>query len=81
MSAQTMKERREALGLAQEEVARRSGLSVRTVNRIERGWQANIVLSTAEALARVLGWTVPELLDALPKAEPEPAPASKAVNG
>ena len=56
----TIHDRRKALGLSQEELARRCGVSRQTVNAIENR-KYDPTLALAFALARVLGLTVDEL--------------------
>ena len=52
---------RHALGVSQEELAARCGLHRTYVGSVERG-ERNVTLRTVEALASVLGVSVPELL-------------------
>ncbi|MFB7878021.1 MULTISPECIES: helix-turn-helix transcriptional regulator [unclassified Nocardia] len=61
---------REARGLSQEEVAHAAGISRQHYQLLERGWgvrstqsPANPRLSTLIALSKVLGTTVPDLVD------------------
>ena len=55
-----IRERRKALGLSQEELARRCGVSRQTVNAIENN-KYDPTLALAFALARELGLKVDEL--------------------
>jgi transcriptional regulator with XRE-family HTH domain len=66
-----LRELRLGRGWSQEQLAERSGLSVRTIQRIENG-QAPGLASTA-ALAAAFGVDVDQFADG---AEPEPAPVS-----
>ncbi|WP_278264946.1 helix-turn-helix transcriptional regulator [Nocardia sp. AG03] len=61
---------REARGLSQEEVAHAAGISRQHYQLLEHGWgvrstkaPANPRLSTLIALSKVLGTTVPDLVD------------------
>lgn len=65
--ANTLKERREAQGLSQIQVARAAGITEKAVRQIEKG-QVSPRLSTARALATALGCSIDELV-------PEAAPA------
>jgi transcriptional regulator with XRE-family HTH domain len=56
MPADQLRERREALGLSQEAVARRTGLSVRTVFRAEQGFPLR--QETLRQIADALGLRV-----------------------
>ena len=56
----TIKTRRKELGLSQEELARRCGVTRQTINAIENN-KYDPTLALAFALARVLGLTVDEL--------------------
>ena len=56
-----IRERREALGLTQGELARKAKLGRVTVNRIERGSQDS-TLTTLHPIARALGVSVRDLL-------------------
>lgn len=55
-----IRERRKELGLSQEELAKRCGVTRQTVNAIENN-KYDPTLALAFALARVLGLTVDEL--------------------
>ncbi len=55
-------DRREALDLSQEKVARLAGISLQQMGRIERG-VSDPKLSTAKAIADALNLTLDELLD------------------
>ncbi len=56
-----MRERRTALGLSQEAVARKAGLSLNLVNKLENGRVTDPHYSTLSAVAHGLGTTVAEL--------------------
>lgn len=60
--AKSVKRRRKELGISQEEVARRSGVTLATVNRIEGGVQENPRFGTIKKLANGLGVTLSDLL-------------------
>jgi transcriptional regulator with XRE-family HTH domain len=57
-----IKERREAAGLTQQQLAVKAGLSVSNLAQIEQGQKADPRISTVVALARALGVTVDDLL-------------------
>lgn len=57
-----LKRLREALGLSQNALARRSGVSQGFVNNLETGARVRATTDTAQALARALGVTVDDLL-------------------
>ena len=68
-----IRSRRKALGLSQEELAKRCGVSLQTVNAIEND-KYDPTLSLAFALAKELQLTVdelfvPDVVTVLPKAE------------
>ncbi|MFC6237903.1 DUF805 domain-containing protein [Longivirga aurantiaca] len=66
-----VREARQARGWSQEELAERTGLSVRTIQRIETGGRPG--LSSARLLAEALGLDVAEITASDPGAEqPEP---------
>ena len=50
-----VKERREALGMSQVQLAQASGVAQTNISKIERGMNQNIGILTLEALARALG--------------------------
>ena len=60
--AQKIRAIRKAVGLTQEEVARRSGLGFTAVSRLERGVATDPHYSTMVAVARALGVPVTMLL-------------------
>lgn len=60
--ANRIRERRESLGLSQEGVAKRSGLSLRLIRHIESG-RADFSVETLRAVAKALGVEPDELLD------------------
>ena len=62
---------RKAAGISQEEVARRAGVSLNVINRLERGVILDPHYSTLRGIARALGVPVEDLVR-------EPAPAGKA---
>lgn len=77
-----VREARQARGWSQEELAERTGLSVRTIQRIETGGRPG--LSSARLLAEALGLDVAEIMASEPGAEQAPprwddAPAVVAV--
>lgn len=57
-----IKKYRDKLGMTQPELAERSGLSIRTISRIESGI-ANITQKTGEKLAEALNCTYAELIN------------------
>jgi transcriptional regulator with XRE-family HTH domain len=71
---------REAVGLTQELLAHRAGLSSAAVFRIEQGRPSDPKLSTLVALARVLGMSVGKLADELTR-EDTPKPKGKKGGG
>lgn len=54
--------RRRRLGLTQEELAERSGLSQAQVSRLESGKSKNITIKSLRSIARVLGCSAADLL-------------------
>ena len=70
-----IKDRREAAGMTQQDLAVKAGLSVSNLSQIEQGKKEDPRISTVSALARTLGVTVDQLLTpaAAPAAEPSPA--------
>lgn len=67
---------REAAGLSQMELARKTGLSVSVVFQMEQGVRKDTKLTTIIAIAEVLGMTVGQLADELAKSD-DPAPKKK----
>jgi len=61
--AQVIRQARKARKLEPVDVSSRSGIHVRTIERIEAGEIRNPSLPTLRAIARVLGCTVTELLE------------------
>ena len=59
--AQNIKRIRTELGISQEELARRSGTTLATINRIETATQENPKLDTIKKIAEGLGTTIGEL--------------------
>lgn len=79
MIGQLLKDRRQALGLSQTEVARRAGSSQRQVSRLENGEELTMPRrDTLERFGAVLGITLPEFYQAAGMIEVEgpvpPAP-------
>src|SRR5205085_404303 len=72
---------RRAKGLTQEELAERSGLSVRTIRRLETGESVNPQLDTVRLLADALGLTPDERAQLLAAAGGQVTPGSPGVNG
>lgn len=60
--ARRLKERRKALGMSQTGVAKRAGVSVVTLQKMEYGSTQSPDVATLEGVARALGVTVPWLL-------------------
>ena len=58
------KRRRHEMGLSQQDLANRAGLSLQTINQIERG-RHRPRPRTLVTLAQALDWTPGELLDGL----------------
>ena len=56
----TIRERRKARGLSQEELARQCGVSRQTINAIEKG-EYNPTINLCRSICRVLGKTLDEL--------------------
>ena len=54
----TIMERRKALGMSQEELAQKSGISRQTISAIESGKSENVLVGTLAAIATALGTTV-----------------------
>ena len=79
LSSEKVRERREGNWMTQQEVAAAMGVSLFTVQRIERG-EGNVRSATARALARVLKVTPDELLVGAYRATGEEAPTSPAAS-
>jgi len=60
--ADRIKVLRNRLNLTQEQLAQKSGISVYTISRLERGERVDPSVFTVEALAQALGTTVDELI-------------------
>jgi len=56
-----IKERREALGMTQEELAQKSGISRQTISSIETGKYENVLVGTLASIATALGTTVDKI--------------------
>ena len=54
----SIKERREALGMTQEQLAEKSGVSRQTISAIENGKTNNVMSGTLTALADALDTTI-----------------------
>lgn len=70
--AQTIKQRRQELGLSASEVARRAGVQKTTITRLEAAQRQTPQADSLKAIARVLGLQVTDLFvaaDWLPKGE------------
>jgi transcriptional regulator with XRE-family HTH domain len=72
MIGERIRAKRTALGLGQEQLARKADIALRVLSSIERGEVANPRVDTAGKIARALGCTVDDLLqeesdDARPK--------------
>jgi transcriptional regulator with XRE-family HTH domain len=57
-----IRERRTALGLSQEEVARRADISLNAMAKLETGFTTDPRYSTLSAIAHALGMSVDELM-------------------
>lgn len=57
-----IKERREELGMSQEELSERSGISRQTISAIENGKYSSVLTTTIFALAVAMGTTVDKLI-------------------
>ena len=68
MLASNLRKKRVALGMSQEELARRSGLHRTYISSIERG-QRNVAVENIFVLARSLGCDPRELLAPLEESE------------
>ena len=53
-----IKERREALGMTQEQLAEKSGVSRQTISALESGKSENVLVGTLAAIATALDTTV-----------------------
>ena len=53
-----IRERREELGMTQEELANKSGVSRQTISSLESGKSENVLTGTLAAIANALGTTV-----------------------
>lgn len=56
-----IRERREALGMTQEELALKSGVSRQTISSLETGKYGNVLTSTLTAIASALDTTVDKI--------------------
>ena len=56
-----IKERREELGMTQEELAQKSGVSRQTISSLETGKYENVLIGTLAAIATALGTTVDKI--------------------
>lgn len=56
-----IKERREELGMTQEELAQKSGISRQTISSIETGKYENVLVGTLASIATALGTTVDKI--------------------
>ena len=56
-----IKERREELGMTQEELAQKSGISRQTISSIETGKYENVLVGTLASIATALGTTVEKI--------------------
>lgn len=65
-ASRLLREARRAAGLSQTEIARRVGVPIQTVNRIEHG-VVDPRLGTVEAVLRACGWSL--MLEKLPRSE------------
>lgn len=57
----SVKEHRQKLGISQEELAKRSGISRQTISTIENGNADGVMVRTLVSLAETLGTTVDRL--------------------
>jgi tetratricopeptide (TPR) repeat protein/transcriptional regulator with XRE-family HTH domain len=71
-----LRDRRRRLGLTQEEVAERSGVSVRAIRAIESGRVTSSRRRTVELLAAVVGIDVADVFAVARDEQPPPAPAA-----
>ena len=80
-----VRKEREAIGLSQNELARKSGLNQPTLLKIEKGRTEDPGVSLAVPIARALGKTVEELLEGVPapnaQQRPVSAPLARSVEG
>ena len=58
-----IKKLRAKKGWTQKELAKKSGLAIVTIEKIEMGERTNLYLSTRKKLAKALGVSIMELLD------------------
>lgn len=72
-----VRERRAALGLSQEQLARRADVSLNAVHRIEMGKITDPHFSTLSGIARALGVSVSELVEDDPAVGKASAPPEK----
>lgn len=79
MNGHRITERREAAGLTQAGLSRKSGVSLMHLSAIERGVVHDLKASTALKLAGALGTTVDALLDDL-GLKPEPEATKEAAS-
>ena len=56
-----IKERREELGMTQEELAQKSGVSRQTISSIETGKNENVLVGTLASIATALETTVDKI--------------------
>ncbi|MBQ1790234.1 MAG: helix-turn-helix transcriptional regulator [Oscillospiraceae bacterium] len=54
----SIRERREALNMSQEELAKKSGISRQTISALESGKSENVLVGTLAAIATALDTTV-----------------------
>ena len=80
LDSEKMKERREELGLTQEEAAKKAGFGSRQRwNDIESGRKPNVSIETLEQIAKTLGMSARDLLkdDSRRRSRPQPSVASQ----
>ena len=68
-----MRHRRQERGWTQMELAKRAGVDVAWINRLERGERKNISLTAARRIARALGVSLDYLADTFGESEAVPA--------
>ena len=68
-----MRQRRQERGWTQMELAKRAGVDVAWINRLERGERKNISLTAARRIARALGVSLDYLADTFGESEAVPA--------
>ena len=61
MITNKVKERREALGMTQEELSEKSGVSRTMISKLETNQKVDCKLSTLVALSKVLGQPISEI--------------------